>query len=430
MKMLQHSHIIQQQNIEIQFENFSDGMGIQNDIKDIFYEKLLPGIENLFDEITEEKYSISIEKLEIDCGSLNSSYWKEELVKETLRHLRNELIVHHKKETNDTEINKANSLSPDSFHSFLFFLEKGFLPWNSRIDSMKELEESITETSGDSKRFHEKLKALFKTKTFTIDRLLYNFSDDFFFKLFNEQLAENKKESLEKINRFLDNEKLTSHKKHIAHSLLLKIFGDEHADPDKQFYATLQSAIENAEKEKPIKKVDAAATNKETDSIYIQNAGLIILHPFLSELFTRLELLIDKCWKDISSQHIAVQVLEFLVSGNEEFPEFNLPLNKILCGLDISQVLQPVEELHPLIKSECEGLLAEVIRHWSILKNTSVEGLRETFLQRNGKMTQVDNGWLLNVEQKGVDVLLNSLPWGIGVIKLPWTDDTFFVEWT
>ena len=68
MKMLQHSHIIQQQNIEIQFENFSDGIGIQNDIKDIFYEKLVPGIENLFDEITEEKYSISIEKLEIDCG--------------------------------------------------------------------------------------------------------------------------------------------------------------------------------------------------------------------------------------------------------------------------------------------------------------------------------------------------------------------------
>ena len=429
MKMLQHSHIIQQQNIEIQFENFSDGIGIQNDIKDIFYEKLLPGIENLFDEITEEKYSISIEKLEIDCGSLSSSYWKEELVEETLRHLRQELIVHYKKEIKADEINEDDPASTDSFHSFLFFLEKGYLPWNSRINSMKELEESIAEKSDGSKRFHEKLKALFKTKTFTIDRLLYNFSDNFFFKLL-EQLAENKKESLEKINQVLDNEKLTGHKNHFAHSLLLKIFGDEHADPGKQFYASLQSAIENEEKEKPIKKIAKATTkNKETDSIYIQNAGLIILHPFLSELFTRLELLVDKHWKDISSQHTAVQVLEFLVSGKEEFPEFNLPLNKILCGLDISEVLEPVEEWPTLIKSECEDLLAEVIRHWRILKNTSVEGLRETFLQRNGKLTRADNGWLLNVEQKGVDVLLNSLPWGIGVIKLPWTDDTFFVEW-
>jgi hypothetical protein len=124
-----------------------------------------------------------------------------------------------------------------------------------------------------------------------------------------------------------------------------------------------------------------------------------------------------------------VHVLEYLVSGLEEFPEFNLPLNKILCGMDVAEVLQPVSELTSSVKAECKLLLHEVIHHWSILKNTSIDGLRETFLQRNGKVSRVDNGWLLNVEQKGVDVLLNGLPWGIGVIKLPWIADTVFVEW-
>jgi hypothetical protein len=63
------------------------------------------------------------------------------------------------------------------------------------------------------------------------------------------------------------------------------------------------------------------------------------------------------------------------------------------------------------------------------LKNTGREALRETFLQRLGKLSPTDHGWLLQVEQKAVDFLLNRLPWGIGVIKLPWMDEKIFVEW-
>jgi len=74
--MLQKSHMIQQQNFEIQFEQFSDGIGIQTEIKDLFYERLLPRVEHLFDEIAGEKYGVSIEKLEIDCGLLSGKYWQ------------------------------------------------------------------------------------------------------------------------------------------------------------------------------------------------------------------------------------------------------------------------------------------------------------------------------------------------------------------
>jgi hypothetical protein len=422
--MLQKSHMIQQQNFEIQFEQFSDGIGIQNEIKDLFYEKLLPRIEYLFDEIVQEKYAISIEKLEIDCGLLDSKYWQEELVEETLRNLRQQLLISPKKEIQNSLVTGANLESGDSFHSFLFFLEKGYLPWNSRIQFIKELEISIGENLNNNWKFAEKIKRVFKKNPPAIERLLYSFSDAFFLTLLG-QLADNNQEDLEKINMFLYKSKLTEAEKRIAHSLLFKIFSEDETEPE-QFYSSLIAAIENPEKEKQLKKINKP---EKIDCIYIQNAGLVLLHPFLPELFQKLELWIDKQWKQTSSQHNAVHVLEYLVSGLEEFPEFNLPLNKILCGMDVAEVLQPVSELTSSVKAECKLLLHEVIHHWSILKNTSIDGLRETFLQRNGKVSRVDNGWLLNVEQKGVDVLLNGLPWGIGVIKLPWIADTVFVEW-
>jgi hypothetical protein len=74
-------------------------------------------------------------------------------------------------------------------------------------------------------------------------------------------------------------------------------------------------------------------------------------------------------------------------------------------------------------------MLSEVIRHWSVLKNTSVAGLRETFLQREGRISPAANGWKLQIERKTVDVLLGKLPWGIGIIKLPWMNELMYVDW-
>ncbi len=228
MKM-RDTHIIQQQYFEIQFEHFSDSMGVQNEIKDLFYEKLLPEIEELFDEISQGKYTVSIEKLEIDCGTLNSSYWKEELMHETLRHTRQELLVLHKK-----EINVSDSESADSFHDFLFFLKKGYLPWNSRMDSIREMEDKIADQFHLSKLYSGRLKELFKTEPAAIERLLYCFSDTLFQNIL-EQLAE--KESIDRMGQFIDKDKMTSRKKHIAHSLLLKVLSDDHQDTEQQFYS-------------------------------------------------------------------------------------------------------------------------------------------------------------------------------------------------
>src|SRR5262249_3490043 len=149
---------------------------------------------------------------------------------------------------------------------------------------------------------------------------------------------------------------------------------------------------------RPLQDKKASEKNRlpDEEAIYVRNAGMIILHPFLPELFTRTGLLIDRQWKDVSSPHTAIAILEYLVSGKEEFSDPDFPLNKIICGMAIDEVWQPIGKLAEETLSECEDLLHDVIVHWAVLKNTSVEGLRETFLQRNGKLMQVENGWSLH----------------------------------
>ena len=78
---------------------------------------------------------------------------------------------------------------------------------------------------------------------------------------------------------------------------------------------------------------------------------------------------------------------------------------------------------------QAHELLASVIEHWQALKNTSVDGLRGAFLRRDGLITRKNDDWLLQVERKTLDVLLDSIPWGYSTITLPWNGYLIHVEW-
>ena len=80
-------------------------------------------------------------------------------------------------------------------------------------------------------------------------------------------------------------------------------------------------------------------------------------------------------------------------------------------------------------REEAETVLQAAISHWQALKNTSINGLRSSFLLRQGLVREVENGWRLRVERKPFDILLDQLPWGIGIIKLPWMEEILWVEW-
>jgi hypothetical protein len=165
----------------------------------------------------------------------------------------------------------------------------------------------------------------------------------------------------------------------------------------------------------------------EEEGLFVSAAGLVILHPFLTELFTGLWQ--DNQWKDEYSVYRAVQLLSQLAYGETNLPEYQLSFIKILLGIDIETPL-PAQE--PLTESEittCTELLQAVITHWTALRNTGPATVQEGFLQRHGKLIHHKKGYHVTVERLAQDVLLSRLPWGIGMIKLPWMQDMLHVTW-
>lgn len=184
-------------------------------------------------------------------------------------------------------------------------------------------------------------------------------------------------------------------------------------------------------------------------AIYVNNAGLIILHPYLPRLFEMLGLTEKKVTESKSSHNPqkkkkktkvvfkgdaekekAIYILQYLATKNEEAPEHELVLNKVLCGMEITdpfvsgQVTLTDEE-----KETCEELLGVVVQNWTILKDSPPDTLRGSFFIREGRLEIKEGNWFLKIEESGVDVLLQHLTWSIGMIKLPWMPKIMNVEW-
>ncbi len=125
----------------------------------------------------------------------------------------------------------------------------------------------------------------------------------------------------------------------------------------------------------------------------------------------------------------AVHLLQYVATEKEKTEENVLPLNKILCGMPYDEPIERNIELTEAEKEACTRLIASAIKNWSALKNTSVAGYRETFIQREGKLTYTNEGWKLFVTPKTYDILLNYLPYGISLVRQAWMNDNLWVEW-
>jgi hypothetical protein len=178
------------------------------------------------------------------------------------------------------------------------------------------------------------------------------------------------------------------------------------------------------------------ATTKPADAIadipgdvYINNAGLVILNPYLQMFFSRMNLTNDEGFLDLQAQQKATQLLHYLATGSLTTPEQLLPLCKIICGLDVHMPVPAKLKLTKEEKEACNVLLQAVINNWARIKSTSVDGLRGTFLLRDGILRKDETNWLLHVERKTVDVLVDDLPWQFRLLKFPWNEYIVHVQW-
>jgi hypothetical protein len=199
------------------------------------------------------------------------------------------------------------------------------------------------------------------------------------------------------------------------------------AEPDNISNETNDDKLTTKEQDKKLKKKATDAIEGEIQ--YVINSGIVILHPFLQMYFDGSGLIKEKKFTNIDACKRAVLLLHFLATGETSIAEFDLLLQKIMCNLSLEETLPAVLEITGTEKEESEKLLLSVINYWPPLKNTSIAGLRNTFLQRDGKLEKKENGWRLTIEQRTVDILLDKLPWGFSTIQLPWMNEMLSVDW-
>lgn len=165
--------------------------------------------------------------------------------------------------------------------------------------------------------------------------------------------------------------------------------------------------------------------------ILVSDAGLVLLHPWIPELLRRAGIAGAACRDDAHAFWQATAILQFAVTGTQSASVGVFPgVSRILLGRGLSEpALFFPAELSEELRCEVRALLESVVQHWQALGRTTLTGLQQTFLQRKGILTESDTEYRLRLETRGVDVLLQRLPWSISCIRLPWMPKPLFVDW-
>lgn len=203
---------------------------------------------------------------------------------------------------------------------------------------------------------------------------------------------------------------------------------------------SLQEA-DNEKKEETVRRVEAELALPETETpveeelpeaLTVGNAGLCLLAPWFVRLFAMLGWLDEerKKFRSAASKVRAVFLLQYTVCGEErEWREAELAFNRLLTALP-GHV--PLPKRLPLTEEEwqtADSMVVGVKANWPQMGGTSVEGFRGSFLLREGTLEQEEERWLLTVEEKAYDILLETVPWGFRQIRLPWLKKHVQVRW-
>ena len=197
----------------------------------------------------------------------------------------------------------------------------------------------------------------------------------------------------------------------------------------------------------PLPRMNPAPwTRIKLEGELIQNAGLVLLWPYLTPFFDSLGLLseaeapeqgtvaalLGKNKKQFASEEAAwrgVHLSQYLATGLLDTPEEELLLNKLLCGLPLHLPVPKQSELSTYEEEECMILLNDIIANWTALRKASPDTLRASFLCREGLLSEIHKGYSLQITRNTFDILLDRLPWSYSLVALPWMEKMIYVEW-
>lgn len=467
-------HLVQQHTFNIQCSSPEFGKEIQNQLGSLLGNHFYPKLEILFDKYAIDKHTWDINTIALELPNLSRKNWKDELVHHSLLQMEEYLKTNISllQSTDNQENNMSKNIVSDEGHiRFLFFLflKTGILAENSISKKLTEIVSKIEITIGF---LEELIKHLIEDST-CFERWL--FSVPSFFKKMcidslvgfqetdlngTEDLKQQFKENKTFLLQWFEAVEWTNYiqKKSNLKQQIFKNFTELSAkhwtislDQIRAIFKTITTKnnsnfvfiemgvfIESYIKsEKPISlKNDFNVILEKPRTIsnktqFITNAGLVILHPFLQSLFEQLNLCKNDIWTTEMNQHKSILLTQFMITGEEKSYENELFLNKILCGFPLEGVVNTQLKITKKEKEKCYSLLQAVSQHWKVMSTSSIEALQESFLQRDGKIvTHSDTIFELWVEEKGLDILLEQLPWGIGMVKTPWMEEYLTCNWS
>lgn len=479
-------HMIRQQYVHVELNGTeAEGMALQRRLPALCHHWLAPAIAQSLDRCAPTEGHLYIERVEIDVGTVTLQKLEEDLPTLVALALENAIREQRLAENvpavlleADPVQHKTDLLSINE--ALLYFLETGSLPWSFLLPGGGSLEQALFHawqeaiTSAEpalvirdallsalasatvrqrlirqfSPRFWETLLSLLspaaKSVVDGIVPLLHSAAvSSAAITVFEQQLWQNIFAAVAtgatlSARRLIGESWRAQPLTTVAATDLARLLerhwpgvtGVALAETDRIAHRDHPTApeVEESRGSPKAHEVEAIREHPEAkEGIYVENAGLVLLHPFLVRFFATLDIAAENA---LLQPERALCLLHFLATGQSTAPEYELILPKILCNIPL---LAPVEthlELTAAETQEAVVLLEAVIRHWSVLRNTSPDGLRGTFLLRSGKVSLRDDGdWLLQVESSSVDILLDQLPWGISIVKLPWMDKLVWVEW-
>ena len=118
-----------------------------------------------------------------------------------------------------------------------------------------------------------------------------------------------------------------------------------------------------------------------------------------------------------------------MATGLTDFEEWDLSLNKVLCGVPMNTPISPSFVITLEEEEMVNKLINGTIFNWEKMRGTRLETFRETFFMRTGMLYEKDNRWELIVERKAYDLLLDTLTWNITMINLSMMKKRLNVQW-
>jgi len=466
---------IRKQKIKVVTTSEQYALQIRKRLNDQLQYDLIAILESLFSGSFSSDEYITIDKLKIDLGTVTPDVFEQHFVELIAPKLKSELqklaeahesTFLQQEQLLDDHVNtsiSSNSKQGQEIRALLYFLMHGIYPWwykkeqqqtpeallanlsKEAIDTLllnilslknyRSIEEAAKVTDrlfihlppAQNERLIYQLLNLYNSASLTnnIDALIKNKQD------LIQSFSITAKEFYKSIFQLIIDEN-TAEDQHVIEHFIKWLNNNQKKSPDEASgiinSSTLKEALKNDADVN--KKKKQASSETEQEGIYISNAGLILVCPFLPSFFKEVSLLnTQNQFISVAAQQKAAVLLYYLQCNSESYNEWEMAFNKIICGIPVEEILAAEITIAEKEKEECNALLQSIVDYWDALRGASTEAVQNTFILREGKISHKEDHWLLQVERTGVDILLERLPWSYSTIRLPWLNHLIYTEW-